>query len=99
MKTPMDQWGCQGITILWEILVMLFSRELLRDLVNLNGVSLLQGSLVTMGNNDIFEGALARFGKISMEFLHWGGFTWELLRDLGKSQWISFIWGVYKGII
>ena len=72
-KTPMDQWGCQGITILWEILVMLFSRELLRDLVNLNGVSLLQGSLVTMGNNDIFEGALARFGKISMEFLHWGG--------------------------
>ena len=69
----MDQWGCQGITILWEILVMLFSRELLRDLVNLNGVPLLQGSLVTMGNNDIFEGALARFGKISMEFLHWGG--------------------------
>ena len=118
-KTPMDQWGCQGITILWEILVMLFSRELLRDLVNLNGVPLLQGSLVTMGNNDIFEGALARFGKISMEFLHWGGlhgnyceilenlngvpslggFTWELLQDLGKSQWSSFIWGVYKGII
>ena len=69
-KTRMDQWGCQGITILWEILVMLFSRELLRDLANLNGVPLLQGSLVTMGNNDIFEGALARFGKISMEFLH-----------------------------
>ena len=73
MKTRMDQWGCQGITILWEILVMLFSRELLRDLANLNGVPLLQGSLVTMGNNNICEGALARFGKISIEFLHWGG--------------------------
>ena len=41
-------------------------------MANLNGVPLLQGSLVTMGNNDIFEGALARFGKISMEFLHLG---------------------------
>ena len=29
MKTRMDQWGFQGITILWEILGMLFSRELL----------------------------------------------------------------------
>ena len=26
-----------------------------------------------MGNNNIFEGVLARFGKISMEFLHLGG--------------------------
>ena len=95
----MDQWGCQGITILWEILVMLFSRELLRDLVNLNGVSLLQGSLVTMGNNDIFEGALARFWENLNGVPSLGGFTWELLRDSGKSQWISFIWGVYKGII
>ena len=72
-NTRMDQWGFQGIIIMWKILVMLFSRELLRDLANLNGVPLLQGSLVTMGNNDIFEEALARFGKISMEFLHWGG--------------------------
>ena len=93
----MDQWGFQGIIIMWEMLVMLFSRELLRDLANLNGVPLLQGSLVTMGNNDIFEGALARFGKISMEFLHWGGFTWELLRDLGKSQWSSFTGGDLHG--
>ena len=69
----MDQWGFQGITILWEMLGILLLRELLRDLENLNGVPLLQGSLVTMGNNNIFEGALARFGKISMEFLHWGG--------------------------
>ena len=69
----MDQWGFQGITILSEILGILLLRELLQDLENLNGVPLLQGSLVTMGNNDIFEGALARFGKISMEFLHWGG--------------------------
>ena len=90
----MDQWGFQGIIILWEILGMLFSRELLRDLANLNGVPLLQGSLYSMGNNNIFEGALAkiwenlngvpsfggvyegitaRFGKISMEFLHLGG--------------------------
>ena len=46
-------------------------------MANLNGVPLLQGSLVTMGNNNIFEGALA---------------------DLGKSQWSSFIWGVYDGI-
>ena len=51
---------------------MLVSMELLRDLANLNEVPLLQGSLVTMGNNNIFEGALARFGKISMEFLHLG---------------------------
>ena len=74
-----------------------FFRELLRDLANLNGVPLLQGSLVTMGNNNIFEGALVRFGKILMEFLHWGGFTWELLRDLGKSQWSSFTWGDLQG--
>ena len=88
----MDQWGFQGIIIMWEILVMFFFRELFGDLANLNGVPLLQGSLVTMGNNNIFEGALVRFGKISMEFLHWGC-TWELLRDLGKSQWSSFTWG------
>ena len=71
----MDQWGFQGITILWEILGILLLRELLRDLANLNGVPLLQGSLYTMGNNNIFffDGALARFGKISMEFLHLGG--------------------------
>ena len=72
-NTRVDQWGFQGIIIMWEILVMLFLRELLRDLANLNGVPLLQGSLVTMGNNNIFEGALARFGKISTEFLHLGG--------------------------
>ena len=72
-NTRMDQWGFQGIIIMWEILVMLFLRELLRDLANLNGVPLIQGSLHTMENNDIFEGALARFGKISMEFLHLGG--------------------------
>ena len=68
----MDQWGFQGITILWEILGILLLRELLRDLENLNGVPLLQGSLYSMGNNNIFEGALVRFGKISMEFLHLG---------------------------
>ena len=74
-NTRMDQWGFQGITILWEILGILLLRELLRDLENLNGVPLLQGSLYTMGNNNIFffDGALARFGKISMEFLHLGG--------------------------
>ena len=73
-NTRMDQWGFQGITILWEILGILLLRELLRDLENLNGVPLLQGSLYTMGNNNFFffDGALARFGKISMEFLHWG---------------------------
>ena len=96
MKTHIDQWGCQGITILWEILVMLFSREPLRDLANLNGVPLLQGSLVTIGNNDIFKGALVRFGKISMEFLHWGGLhgnyceIWENLNgvpSLGGFTW------------
>ena len=69
-NTRVDQWEFQGIIIMWEILVMFFLRELLRDLANLNGVPLLQGSLVTMGNNNIFEGALARFGKISTEFLH-----------------------------
>ena len=78
-NTRMDQWGFQGITILWEILGILLLRELLRDLANLNGVPLLQGSLYTMGNNNIFEGALARFGKISMEFLHFGGFMRESL--------------------
>ena len=62
---------------------------ILQDLANLNGVPLLQGSLYTMGNNDIFEGALARFGKISMEFLHLGEFTRDSLRDLGRSQWSS----------
>ena len=98
METCMDQWGFQGITILQEILGRLFSRELLRDLANLNGVPLLQGSLFTMGNNNIVEGALARFGKISMEFLRLGGFMRESLRDLGKSQWSSFIWGLYEGI-
>ena len=92
-ETRMDQWGFQGITILQEILGRLFSRDLLRDLANLNGVPLLQGSLFTMGNNNIVEGALARFGKISMEFLHLGGFMRESLRDLGKSQWSSFTWG------
>ena len=50
----MDQWGFQGITILWEILGILLLRELLRDLENLNGVPLLQGSLYTMGNNNFF---------------------------------------------
>ena len=79
-NTRMDQWGFQGITILWEILGILLLRELLRDLENLNGVPLLQGSLFTMGNNNFF-------------------FLMEPLRDLGKSQWSSFIWGVFKGII
>ena len=72
-NTRVDQRGFQGISILGEILGMLFSRELLQDLANLNGVSLLQRSLYTMGNNNIVEEALARFGKISMEFLHLGG--------------------------
>ena len=49
-----------------------FLKELLRDLANLNGVPLLQGSLYSMGNNNIFVGALVRSGKISMEFLHLG---------------------------
>ena len=91
-NTRTDKRGFQGVSILGEILGMLFSRELLRDLANLNGVSLLQRSLYTMGNNNIVEGALARFGKISMEFLHLGRFTRESLRDLGKSQWSSFTW-------
>ena len=95
----MDQWGFQGITILLEILGILLLRELLQDLENLNGVPLLQGSLYTMGNNNIFffDGALVRFGKISMEFLHLGRFTRESLRDLGKSQWSSFTWGGLPG--
>ena len=73
-NTRVDQRGFQGVSILGEILGMLFLRELLQDLANLNGVSLLQRSLYTMGNNNIFffDGALARFGKISMEFLHLG---------------------------
>ena len=40
-NTHVDQWGFQGIIIMWEILVMLFLRELLQDLANLNGVPLL----------------------------------------------------------
>ena len=91
-NTRMDQWGFQGIIIMWEILVMFFLRELLRDLANLNGVPLLQGSLVTMGIITflreplrdlgksqqssfilgVYDGITARFGKISMEFLHLG---------------------------
>ena len=87
-RTRMDQWEFQGIDIMWEILGMLFSRDLLRDLANLNGVPLIQGSLYTWGNNNIVEGALARFGKISMEFLHLGGFRghhceiWENLNGV-----------------
>ena len=53
-NTHMDQWGFQGITILSEILGILLLRELLQDLENLDGVPLLQGSLYTMGNNNIF---------------------------------------------
>ena len=79
----MDQWGFQGITILWEILGILLLRELLRDLANLNGVPLLQGSLYSMGNNNIVEGALARF-------------LMEPLRDLGKSQWSSSLEGFMR---
>ena len=119
MNTRMDQWGFQGITILWKILGILLLRELLRYLENLNGVPLLQGSLYTMGNNNIFflmealrdlgksqwssfiwgvyDGITARFGKISMEFLHLGRFTRKSLRDLGKSQWSSFTWGGLQG--
>ena len=84
METRMDQWGFQGITILQEILGRLFSRELLRDLANLNGVPLLQGLLFTMGNKNIVEGALARFGKISMEFLHFGGIYEGITARFGK---------------
>ena len=92
----MDQWGFQGIIIMWEILVMFFFRELLRDLANLNGVPLLQGSLVTMGNNNIFEGALARFGKISMEFLHWGGLHGNYC-EIGKISMEFFHLGGLQG--
>ena len=53
-NTRMDQWGFQGITILWEILGILLLRKLLQDLENLMGVPLLQGSLYNMGNNNIF---------------------------------------------
>ena len=96
-NTRMDQWGFQGITILLEILGILLLRELLRDLENLNGVPLLQGSLYTMRNNNIFsEGALVRFGKISMEFLHLGGGLqgihceiWENLNGV-PSAWGEF---------
>ena len=105
----MDQWGFQGITILWEILEILLLRELLRDLENLNGVPLLQGSLYTMRNNNIFEGALVRFGKISMEFLHLGGvykgFTVRFRKismeflHLGGLQWNHCeIWENLNGI-
>ena len=100
-NTRMDQWGFQGITILWEILGILLLRELLRDLENLNGVPLLQGSLYTMGNNNFFfffMEPLRDLGKSQWSSFT-GGFTWESLRDLGKSQWSSFIWGVFKGII
>ena len=64
-NTRMDQWGFQGITILWEILGILLLRELLRDLENLKWSSFASG---------VYMGITARFGKISMEFLHLGGF-------------------------
>ena len=84
MNTCVDQWGFQGIIIMWEILVMLFLRELLQDFANLNGVPLLQGSLYSMGNNNIFEGALVRSGKISMEFLHLGEVYEGITARFGK---------------
>ena len=71
----MDQWGFQGITILSEILGILLLRELLRDLENLNGVPLLQGSLYTMGNNNIFflMEPLRDLGKSQWSSFTWGG--------------------------
>ena len=54
-----------------------------------------------------FKGSSCEIWQISMEFLcfrgHsilWGIITFlrEPLRDLGKSQWSSLIWGVYEGI-
>ena len=54
-----------------------------------------------------FQGSSCEIWQISMEFLcfrgHyilWGIITLlrEPLRDLGKSQWSSFTWGVYEGI-
>ena len=62
-----------------------------------------------MGNNNIFEGALARFGKISMEFLHLGGLQgnhceiWENLNGVpshgGSLQGIHCeIWENLNGV-
>ena len=67
-------------------------------MANLNGVPLLQGSLFTMGNKNILEGALARFGKISMEFLHFGGFYEGITARFGKISMEFLHLGVYKGI-
>ena len=97
-NTHVDQWGFQGIIIMWEILVMLFLRELLRDLANLNGVLLLQGSLVTMGNNNIFDGALARFGKISTEFLHLRGLWWNHCEIWENLNGVPSLGGILEGI-
>ena len=94
-KTRMDQWGFQGITILGNMGSTYFKGALVR-FGKSQWSSFTSGSLYTMGNNNIFEEALARFGKISMEFLHLGGFMRESLRDLGKSQWSSFTWGFVR---
>ena len=97
MNTRMDQWGFQGITILWEILGILLLRELLQDLANLSGVPLLQGSLNSMGNNNILKGALARFGKISMEFLHLGEVYEGITARFGKISMEFFHLGGLQG--
>ena len=95
----MDQWGFQGITILSEILGILLLRELLQDLENLNGVPLLQGSLYTMGNNNIFfflMEPLRDLGKSQWSSFTWGGLQgnhyeiWENLNgvpSLGGFTW------------
>ena len=59
-----------------------------------------RGHWYTMGNNNIFEGALARFGKISMEFLHLGGFMRGSLWNLtgGGYEGITEIWENLNGV-
>ena len=93
-NTRMDKWGFQGITILSEILGILLLRELLRDLENLNGVPLLQGSLYTMGNNNFFffMEPLRDLGKSQWSCFTWGGLQgnhceiWENLNGVPLLQ-------------
>ena len=87
-NTRVDQWGFQGITILWEVLEPLFSRGLLRDLANLNGVPLVQGSLYTMGNNNnILREPLQDLGKSQ-----WSSFIWVVYEG------ITAIWENLNGV-
>ena len=85
-NTHMDQWGFQGIIIMWEILVMFF----LGSSCEIWQISM---EFLCFGDHWLLWGIIT-FLREPLRDLgksQWSSFTGGVY--MGKSQWSSFTWG------